>query len=101
MKITVTRGSILRGWRCPTTGLWRVPLVPKIRRETVNNFNTQTALVSRPPTEFLPNRLPPKEAVANVYEFKTQTEIVRYYHAAAGFPIKPTWFAAIKKNHYA
>jgi hypothetical protein len=30
-----------------------------IRRETVNNVNTQTALVSRPPTEFLPNHPPP------------------------------------------
>jgi hypothetical protein len=29
VKITVTRGAILRGWRCPTTGLWREPLVPQ------------------------------------------------------------------------
>ena len=101
VKITVTRGAILRGWRCPTTGLWRVPLVPTIRRETVNNVNTQTALVSRPPTEFLPNRPPPTEAVANVYELRTQPEIVRYYHAAAGFPTKRTWLAAIKNNQYA
>ena len=76
-------------------------MVPTIRRETVNNFNTQTALVSRPPTEFLPNRPPPTEAVANVYKLRTQPEIVRYYHAAAGFPTKPTWLAAIKNNHYA
>ena len=25
---------------------------------------------------------------------------MRYYHAAAGFPTKPTWLAAIKNNHY-
>ena len=25
---------------------------------------------------------------------------MRYYHAAAGFPTKPTWLAAIKKGHY-
>jgi hypothetical protein len=66
VKITVTRGAILRGWRCLTTGMWRVTLVPTIRRETVNNVNTQTVLVSRPPTEFLPNRPPPTKAVANV-----------------------------------
>ena len=101
VKITVTRGAILRGWRCPTTGLWRVPLVPTMRKENVNNVNTQTALLSKPPTEFLPNRPPPTEAVANVYELKTQPEMIRYYHAAAGFPTKPTWLAAIKNNHYA
>ena len=27
--------------------------------------------------------------------------MVRYYHAAAGFPTKPTWIRAIKNNHYA
>jgi hypothetical protein len=27
--------------------------------------------------------------------------MVRYYHAAAGFPTKRTWLAAIKNNHYA
>jgi hypothetical protein len=67
----------------------------------VNNVNTETVLVNKPPTEFLPQRPPPIEAIANVYELKTQPEIVRYYHAAAGFPTKPTWLKAIKNNHYA
>ena len=48
-----------------------------------------------------PQRPPPVEAIANVYELKTQPEIVRYYNAAAGFPTKPTWLKAIKNNHYA
>ena len=26
---------------------------------------------------------------------------MRYYHAAAGFPTKPTWLAAIKNKHHA
>jgi hypothetical protein len=58
-------------------------------------------LVNKPPTEFLANRPPPTEAIYNVYELKTQPELIRYYHAPAGFPTKPTWLRAIKNNHYA
>jgi hypothetical protein len=36
-----------------------------------------------------------------VYELKTQPELVRYLHVAAGFPTKPTWIAAIKNKQYA
>ncbi len=67
----------------------------------MNNMNTDTVLVNKPPTEFLPQQPPPTESIANVYELKTQPEIVRYYHAAAGFPTIPTWLKAIKNNHYA
>ena len=95
-QITVSRAAILRGWRCPDTKLWRVPLV-----QHVTNANTDTILCDRSPSEFLPERPPPTEAVANVYELKTQPELVRYYHAAAGFPTKPTWIAAIKNRQFA
>ena len=36
-----------------------------------------------------------------MYELKTQPELVRYYHAAAGFPTKPSWLKAIKNRQYA
>ena len=95
-KVTVSRGAILRGWRCTETNLWRVPLIPHV----INN-NTDTILCDRPPTEFLPQRPPPTDAVFNVYELKTQPELVRYHHAAAGFPTKPTWLKAIKNKQFA
>jgi hypothetical protein len=88
VKITVTRGAILRGWRCEETGLWRIPVCPTIRSHNVTNLNTQTILVKEAPSELLPRRPPPIEAIANVFELKTQPELVRYYHAAAGFPTK-------------
>ena len=100
INVTVTRGAIIRGWR-DDTGLWRIPLLPTVRQDNVTNVNTETVLVNKPPTEFLANRPPPSEAVCNVYELKAQPELVRYYHAAAGFPTKPTWLQAIKNNHYA
>ena len=94
--ITVTRDAILRGWRDTNNKLWRIPLV-----DFVQNLNTDTIIFNRPPTEFLPNRLPTEEAIYNVYELKTTPELVRYHHAAAGFPTKPQWIAAIKNKQYA
>ena len=95
MVITVTIGAILHGFKCPDK-MWQHPLVDMVR-----NNNTDTVIVNRPPIEFLPERPPPTDAIHNVYELKTQPELVGYYHAAAGFPTKPTWIRAIKNQQYA
>ncbi len=94
--ITVTRGAILCGFKCPMTGMWHIPLVDLVR-----NKNTDKVIVNCPPSKFLPARPPPANAIYNVYELKTQPELVRYYHAAAGFPTKPTWLKAIKNMQFA
>jgi hypothetical protein len=78
------------------TGMWRIPLVDLVR-----NNNTKTVIVNRPLSEFLPACPPPTKAIHNVYELRTQPELVRYYHAAAGFPTKPTWLKAIKNEQFA
>jgi hypothetical protein len=52
-------------------------------------------------SDSLPARPPPQEAVFNVYELKTQPELVRYLHASAGFPTKPTWLRAVRNRQYA
>ncbi len=83
--ITITRGAILRGFKCPMTGIWRIPFVDLVR-----NNNTDTVIVNCPPSELLPAHPPPANAIHNMYELKTQLELVQYYHAAAGFPTKPT-----------
>jgi hypothetical protein len=94
--IAVTRGAILRGFKCPMTGMWRIPLV-----DLVWNNNIEMVIVNRPPLEFLPACLPPTKAIHNLYELKTQPKFVHYYHAAAGFPTKPTWLKAIKNKQFA
>jgi hypothetical protein len=76
--------------------LCQIPLVPII----LNN-KTDTVLVNKPPTEFLPDHPSPIEAIHNVYKLKTQPELVRYLHASAGFPTKPLWLEAIKNKQYA
>jgi hypothetical protein len=62
----VSRAAILRGWFDKAAKLWRIPLIP-----VVLNSNTDTVLVNKPPTEFLPDRPPAIEAIHNVYELKT------------------------------
>ena len=41
------------------------------------------------------------QQVHNVYDLPSTATAIRYLHAAAGFPIKATWIAAIKNGHYA
>ena len=97
--ITTTRGAILRGWRVPKEGLWRIPIVKGACQSS--NQNTDTAAISAAPQQMLLSLPPPtQDIVSNVYEVKTKPELVRYYHAAAGFPTKPSWLAAIRNNHY-
>jgi len=92
----VSKGAILRGWFDKTANLWRIPLIP-----VVLNNNTDTVLVNKQPTEFLPGRTPVIEAINNVYELKTQPKLVQYLHACAGFPTKPSWIKAIKNGQCA
>ena len=92
--ITVSRSAILRGWS-GTNDLWRNPLAP-----VVHNNNTDTIIVKRPPSKYLPNCPAPSEAIHNVYELKTQPELIWYLHAAAEFPTKPTWYKAVKNGQF-
>jgi hypothetical protein len=95
-EVIITRKAILRGWFDKTANLWCIPLLP-----LVQNTNTDTVLVKKPPTEFLPDCPPPTKTVHNVYELKTQPKLIQYLHIAAGFLTKPTWIAAIKNKKIA
>ena len=99
VKITTTRGAILRGWRVPSEGLWRFPLVKDAAK--ICNLNTETAILKHHPHAVLSSKPPPEvKGINSVYELKTKPELIRYYHAAAGFPTKPSWLAAIRNGHY-
>ncbi len=95
-KVIMTRQAVLRGWLDKDANLYCIPLVPIIL-----NSNTNTVLVHKPPTKFLPDRPPPTKAIHNVYELKMRPELVRYLHATAGFPTKPTWLAVINNKQFA
>eukprot|EP00804_Cyclotella_cryptica_P017724 CCRYP_001164-RA/>CCRYP_001164-RA protein AED:0.37 eAED:0.27 QI:0/0/0/1/0.33/0.25/4/0/1265 len=86
-KTTVTvfanNGStLLQGW-CEQTGakLWRFSLMP----------NQQVS----------PNRASQASMALSARDLPSVGALVHYLHAAAGFPVKATWLAAIKAGNYA
>ena len=95
-KITVSRAAVLEGWYVPHEKLWRIPLV-----KNVTNIMKQTVTVTKSPVQLLQEGPPPPtDKALSAYELKTKPELIRYFHAAAGFPTKPTWVKAIKNGHF-
>ena len=102
-KISVSREAVLRGHRCKD-GLYRIPLraadadklepLPNISDISQANYDQETMLIT------IPGLAKPKETIQSVYELRTQQEMVWYYHAAAGFPVKATWIKVISNNQY-
>ena len=100
IEIKTTRGSILRGWRLPDEGTWRIPLDENVTNKS--NINTKAIKAKEPPSNPLKIQpLPQSQSINKVYKLKLNPELVRYYHATAGLPTKPSWITAINNNHYA
>ena len=88
-RITSTHQPIVIGWRDPVTGLWKIPKKNEqkersMKNTTPNNSNTNQTT----------------EEVQQVNELPNTKQLIRYYHAAAGFPTKSTWLEAIKAWFY-
>ena len=88
LQLSVNHKAILRGWRDQASGLWWVPLNPKVKG---NPNKSEYCLLSKAS----------EEAIANVYDLPSSQQIVRYLHGCAGFPTKATWLAAIQKGSFA
>ncbi len=58
---TISRGVILRDFCDPVINLYQILLV-----DMVQNNNTDTIIVNRPPTKYLPDQTPPSKAFYNV-----------------------------------
>ena len=86
MKLTITQEAFLKGWRCKTTVIWRVPLAP-VR----NDKKEDTTLLDSPS---------PKHAINIAYEFPSTEQLIRYLHACAGYPTKETWVKSIRTGNY-
>ena len=89
----ISRQAIMCGFYVPDKGLWRIPLGDLKGTQRQRYDNGKTAAVKNSPQAILSRRPPPLDpnSLNNVYDLKVQPKIVRYYHAAAGFPTKPTW----------
>jgi hypothetical protein len=86
--ILPTKAAVLMGWRDKLTGLWRVPL-----RQQVDNVNTDTQQLSNEQSQAIT-----EEVASNVYDLPSTERVIRYLHAAAGFPTKSMWLKAIKSG---
>ena len=98
-KVRIEGEAVMTGWRCPQTGLWRVPF-----RQQWDNPNTDTLLMSQEATDVILKRregADPREFVNSVYELPNLEQVVAWYHAAAGYPTKTTWLKAIEAGLYA
>jgi hypothetical protein len=94
----VTGKVVLEGWRCPETGLWRIPL-----KQHMDNPNTDTALLTQKTTDIILKKrgqCDPNEFANSVYELPNLEQVVAWYHAAAGYPTKATWLKAIEAGFY-
>ena len=116
VKITVSEEAVLKGWRCPRTRMWRIPLKHTVRNEQNNTLllNSPSGLDSLNSVYSLPssdaitthvaaccdNRPPSTEVINNVYELPAIEPAIRYLHGTAGFPAKATWLKAIRKGSY-
>ena len=86
LQLTISQEAILKGWRCKTTGLWRVPLKPVPLDE-----KTDTILLNRPN---------PKHAINSAYELPSTKQLIGYLHSCAGYPTHETWVKAIRSGNY-
>ena len=101
VEIKVKRDAILRGWRDADTGLWRIPLEEGATQQNVSDPNKQTILSAQKSAAEIIKKQNYDDFMCSVYELTTQPEIVRFLHAAAGFPTKATWLNAIQKGYFA
>jgi hypothetical protein len=97
--INVQGKTVLRGWCCPQTKLWRVPL-----KQQWPDLTNDTALLNESATKILMKMRGQKnhdEVVNSVNELPNLQQVVRWYHAAAGYPIKASWLKAIEAGFFA
>ena len=76
---------LVKGWRDPKTKLWRIAIVSGEEQQTFWGD-------------------PGGEVVSldafSAYDLPSVEALVRFFHAAAGYPVKATWLNAIKEGYY-
>lgn len=84
--ITITKDTLLQVW-WHAQGLWHIPLI-----DNVTDLATHTITWDCPA---------PSVAVNSIYELPTTEHMVRYLHAALGFPTKATPLSTAHKGNLA
>ena len=84
-KLSSTEEPILQGCWDPTTGLWRILM--HSAQHSPDNLMPNTINMGHMRRQYA--------MMNNVYELPCTRQIIRYYHATAGFLTKVTWLKAI------
>ena len=103
-KIVTSKPPVLKVWRDTLSRLWKIPIH---RQATVPHASlaAEQGTTARP-TAWTPQKIhspiipAPSETIANVYQLKTKPEVIRYLHAAAGFPTESTWYSAVRSGNF-
>lgn len=75
----------LQGWRDKNSGLWRFPIC------NVKLHQSRTI-------ESIPHRI---LLANNAHDLPSIPALIKHHHAAARFPVKQSWLAAIERGNYA
>jgi hypothetical protein len=84
-EISLNGEIILRGWRDPTTRLWRISLIPD-NGNTIVPFDQTVTL--------------PQPQANNIYECSNTQQLIQFYHATMGYPVISTWIKAIDLGYF-
>ena len=63
------RKTVLKGYQCKNSGLWRIPL-----KDTIVNKNMDTIILNRPN---------PGGEISHIFELASIENTIKYMHAAA------------------
>ena len=115
-KIIVSEEAVLKGWRCPKSTLWRIPITSQVKFLNTDilileipdgqhslNYRyevSQTYTMLEHLATFMQDRPPPRETMNNVYKLPIIEPDVQYLHGSASFPNKCTWLKATRKGNY-
>jgi hypothetical protein len=89
-EVTLNGEIILRGWRDPSTKLWRISLLP----DGGLNVIPQAADIK---DMF---EIPQALQAHNLYECSNTSDLINFYYATMGYPVISTWCKAIDRGYF-
>ena len=88
-EITYNGETIIRGWRCMRSNMWRISLTDDGTNNVIpedTGINDQVEMPS-----FFAN---------SIYECENTDQLLQFYHATMGFPATSTWCKAIDAGYF-
>ena len=87
--ITYNGETIIRGWRCMQSNMWRISLTDDGTNNIIPDDVSIEDQVEMP--SFFAN---------SIYECENTNQLIQFYHATMGFPAASTWCKAIDAGYF-